>query len=217
MLLPLGALTYLEALHIVGLGQPHDHQQHQHHQHHTASTAAAALSASSSAAAHHHGFLPPRPRGGGHGRHGGGHVGGNGGGGPTSSTPALSFSDSASDNLGERPVRDAAGGGHLPIDVVYTWVNGSDPRFVAALDTYQNTYRGQGKTGTMRTKGTKGTTEGGAIGRTRLSTRAHERRRGGERGGHGGGGVNATAGPTLRRNRYRDNDELRYSLRSLFR
>ena len=115
-----------------------------------------------------------------------------------------------------------AAGAHLPIDVVYTWVNGSDPRFVAALDTYQNTHgdtegdtegRSQGETGT---KTTTTTTEGGAIGRARRSTSAHERRR----RGHGGGGVNATAGKTgrtLRRNRYRDNDELRYSLRSLFR
>jgi hypothetical protein len=77
-----------------------------------------------------------------------------------------------------------------PIDAVYTWVNGSDPAWLADMARWR-----------AREAGLPYTDDGDG---------------GGEDAGAGAGGNGSSSTtPASTANRYRDNDELRYSLRSL--
>ena len=95
------------------------------------------------------------------------------------------------DNIGAYDMQSVASYG--PIDAVYTWVNGSDPVWLAKKQRYLNLELGVG----LRTGANTNVTS------SSLSTNASS--------------ATATQDEAAGSNRYRDNDELRYSLRSLAR
>ena len=103
-------------------------------------------------------------------------------------------------NIGGVPYADAGGLCSEPIDVVYTWVNGSDPVLQREMARY-------------RSEALDAADEmGGAAAGNHTAGGASS-----EAGGKGGDDAATGAETADDNNRYRDNDELRYSLRSLVR
>lgn len=104
-----------------------------------------------------------------------------------------------SDNIALRDLEDSLT--YEPFDVVYTWVNGSDPRWKAKKDHWSALYEAIAQSGAgaaNETLPTNGTTAG-LQANTTSSVNT----------------TNADGDDTMSQNRYRDSEELRFSLRSL--
>lgn len=109
---------------------------------------------------------------------------------------ATSGDNIAGASFGERFCQD-------PVDVVYTWVNGSDPVWLRQMRHFRSL---ESAAAAGATDAGAGTDAGGATAGNATSGEDGEPRPPAERDG----------GDTAGANRYRDNEELRYSLRSLF-